>query len=401
MTCIAQLFVTYEDGTTRVLLPTGKDASGWQVAKGQLRESSLFSGEYIDLQAQAGFHGWDTPQGWTATETGEEVDSKHAWVEPMLYKNDTTLESWRISLEMRAHARKMTGKYTVTPKHNMSPIGKLIPHEIPPVMPVERLSPDEVYSLGNGRWMFDFGKGISGMVRFEEGLPHPISPPDGKYPRGHTMSTLDPDDTFITVVYGESLEMNAFPHDINIAVVAGMGLHDGGPEHHSKKAGDAEKSGGPCYPKDHTEAGSLLQRDVYILPGGGEGGASFSLARQSRFTTHSFRFAEVCCTAEPPAHVHALAYRTNFQEWGTFSSSNVHVNGGYELVKNALNSNMLGVQSDCPHREKIQYGGDILANSPSALHMYDLSAFYRKVVKDWGDQVSKRKLLFKSRRART
>jgi hypothetical protein len=23
-----------------------------------------------------------------------------------------------------------------------------------------------------------------------------------------------------------------------------------------------------------------------------------------------------------------------------------------------MNSNMLGVQSDCPHREKIQYGGD-------------------------------------------
>jgi hypothetical protein len=48
--------------------------------------------------------------------------------------------------------------------------------------------------------------------------------------------------------------------------------------------------------------------------------------------------------------------------------------------------NLLGVQSDCPHREKIQYGGDILADSPAAMHFYDMSAFYRKVVLDWADQ---------------
>jgi len=38
---------------------------------------------------------------------------------------------------------------------------------------------------------------------------------------------------------------------------------------------------------------------------------------------------------------------------GNFDSSNVVVNGGYELVKNAMVSNMLSVQSDCPHREKL------------------------------------------------
>lgn len=175
-------------------------------------------------------------------------------------------------------------------------------------------------------------------------------------------------------------------------VVAGMGLHDGGPRHKSKKPGDAEAKGGPCYPKDHIEAGSLLQRDVYILPRNSGAGqtaaeASFSDARQSQFTTHAFRFVEICCTKEPPSSgVHALAYRTAFSEWGDFSSSNVRINGGYELVKNAMNSNMLGVQSDCPHREKIQYGGDILADSPASLHMYDMSSFYRKVVRDWRDQ---------------
>jgi hypothetical protein len=127
-----------------------------------------------------------------------------------------------------------------------------------------------------------------------------------------------------------------------------------------------------------------MQRDVYILPKDSSG--SFKNARQSHFTTHAFRFAEVCCTAKPPEGVYALSYRTGFQEWGEFSSSNVRINGGYELVRNAFNSNLLGVQSDCPHREKIQYGGDINADAPSALHFYDMSAFYRKVVFDWRDQ---------------
>ena len=41
---------------------------------------------------------------------------------------------------------------------------------------------------------------------------------------------------------------------------------------------------------------------------------------------------------------------------------------------NSLESNMLGLQSDCPHRERLQYGGDIVAVSPSAMHFFDLSA---------------------------
>jgi len=384
--------VTYKSGKTKVLLSTGDESAGWQVAKGHLRESSLFSGEYIDLQAMAAFDGWDTNSGWADNTSPKSSGKKHDWVQPQVYESDVTLESWRMTLEMKSHARNTNAKHKITPSHKLSPIGKLIPHEIPPVMPVERISPDEVYPLGNGRWMFDFGKGFSGMVRFDDGLPSPIVPE--KYPRGHTVSTLNPGEEFITVVYGDSLELTR--GDINIAVVAGMGLHDGGPTHRSKKAGDAEGKGGPCYPKDHIEAGSLLQRDVYILPKSGSNGdgqgtpeakeGSFADARQSHFTTHAFRFAEVCCTAEPPSGVHGLAYRTAFKEWGDFGSSNVRINGGYELVKNAMNSNLLGVQSDCPHREKIQYGGDILADSPATLHLYDMSAFYRKVVWDWGDQ---------------
>jgi hypothetical protein len=53
------------------------------------------------------------------------------------------------------------------------------------------------------------------MVRFQNGLPEPIVPEDGNYPRGHSMSTLDPDESYITVVYGDSIEPST--GDINIA----------------------------------------------------------------------------------------------------------------------------------------------------------------------------------------
>eukprot|EP00956_Cyclotella_meneghiniana_P045401 scaffold366714_cov152-Cyclotella_meneghiniana.AAC.1 len=190
--------------------------------------------------------------------------------------------------------RKLDNGTPFFPEHKIAPIGKLVPHEAPPVMPMAKIYPDEVYSLGDGRWMIDFGVGFSGVVRFENGLPEPIIP--DKYPRGHSVSTLYPNESFITVIHGERLELST--GDINLPLVAGMGLHDGGPNHKSHPAGNAEAKGGVCYPKDHIEGGSLMQRDVYILQKNREG--SFSEARQSHFTTHAFRFAEVCCTATPP-----------------------------------------------------------------------------------------------------
>ncbi|KAL3937377.1 MAG: hypothetical protein SGARI_002142 [Bacillariaceae sp.] len=95
------------------------------------------------------------------------------------------------------------------------------------------------------------------------------------------------------------------------------------------------------------------------------------------------RFAEVCCSKDPPKDIYAIKYRTKFPVWGGFDSSNTTLNAAYELTVNAFDSNTIGIQSDCPHREKLQYGGDISANSYSALHHFDLSAFYNKIIEDW------------------
>ena len=332
----------------------------------------------VDLGVQSDMEGWDTIEGWKETTTVDLSDSHNQinkWVEVVPYVTDVTLEMLVQALSIKAKA--MNGKDAINfpeARKYADPIGKLVPPEIPPVMSMDKIAPDEVHDLGDGRWLFDFAKAFSGMLHFDEGLPEPIVPKS--YPRAHGFKKASANrDGFITVIYGESLEMTT--GDINRVLVAGLGLHDGGPRHVSRPEGATR--GETCFPDDHD--GILSQRDVYIVPRESNK-SSYAKARQSHFTTHAFRFAEVCCTKEPPL-AHALLYRTAVRDWGNFDSSNVIINGGYELVKNAMVSNMLSVQSDCPHREKLAYGGDLVADSPAALHFFDMSTFYKKVRHLW------------------
>jgi alpha-L-rhamnosidase len=57
------------------------------------------------------------------------------------------------------------------------------------------------------------------------------------------------------------------------------------------------------------------------------------------------------------------------------------------MVQWTLLSNLFSVQSDCPGREKFQYGGDIVATSEMAMFGYDMASFYAKTVSDFRDAV--------------
>ena len=378
ITVIAQIYLRTQSGKQHVLIPTSTSSEAWQVTRGHIRESDLFTGEVVDLKMHEDLEGWDTP----AHQQFEE-HSKVVWTSPVEYRTDVTAESRRNELAKRAGAYRDEDNRGPPAREEIqahaAPIGRLEPSGIPPILPMERIEPDEVRSLTNGRWLVDFGKAVSGMLYFSAGLPEPVT--TDTHPRAHRYVGTEGDGSFLTVVYGESLDLTT--GDINRVLVAGMGLHDGGPRHVSASQGAQDNK--PCFPNDHDHI--LTQRDVYVDSGNLDEGAKrrFANARQSHFTTHAFRYAEICCTAEPPSGVYALAYRTAMLEWGSFDSSNVRLNGGYELVKNAMKSNLLSVQSDCPHREKLPYGGDLVASSPSAMHMFDMSAFYKKTIRDWID----------------
>ena len=50
-------------------------------------------------------------------------------------------------------------------------------------------------------------------------------------------------------------------------------------------------------------------------------------------------------------------------------------------------SNLFSVESDCPHREKFGYGGDIVAAGEMAMFNFGMSRFYAKAVQDLADAV--------------
>ncbi|MEQ1935439.1 MAG: family 78 glycoside hydrolase catalytic domain, partial [Fimbriimonadaceae bacterium] len=106
-----------------------------------------------------------------------------------------------------------------------------------------------------------------------------------------------------------------------------------------------------------------------------------------RFTFHGFRYVEITGLASPLALADVTAMRLNsdVEEVGSFECSNPEFNRIYQMCRNTFLSNIFSVQSDCPHREKMGYGGDIVATSEAFMLSFDMANFYEKTVRDFAD----------------
>ncbi len=123
------------------------------------------------------------------------------------------------------------------------------------------------------------------------------------------------------------------------------------------------------------------QTDTYILSGRGEE------VYAPRFTFHGFRYVEARgWPGTPPIDAfEGELLCSAVAQAGSFACSNELYNRIQEMVIWTQRSNMFSVQSDCPHREKFGYGGDIVASSEMAMLNLDMSRFYAKVVEDFAD----------------
>ncbi len=123
------------------------------------------------------------------------------------------------------------------------------------------------------------------------------------------------------------------------------------------------------------------QANTYTLRGGGPEEYS------PRFTFHGFRYVEVTGFPGKPdlSSLEGLRLNTDVDSVGTFECSNERFNRIQEMVRWTFLSNLFSVQSDCPAREKFQYGGDIVASSEMAIYNYDMATFYAKAVSDFSD----------------
>lgn len=141
-----------------------------------------------------------------------------------------------------------------------------------------------------------------------------------------------------------------------------------------KRKETGESVGGPGAPE------VAVQEDSFISNGPG-------FVYESRFTFRGFRYVEVSGleTAPDKGMVTGVRLYSDVPEVGSFSCSNPLLNDIQTITRRTFRSNIFSVQSDCPHREKLGYGGDIVATSEAFMSNFDMSQFYAKATRDWVD----------------
>jgi alpha-L-rhamnosidase len=229
-----------------------------------------------------------------------------------------------------------------------APLEPLVPIlDMPPVAETEIILPKAITSPAKGTHIVDFGENFTGVPEIKLKVPTgtrillrygEIRHPDG---------TLNP----LTSVCGQ---------------IKGVRKNDKGEE---------SSIGGPGAPA------IAWQQDVYTARGGEE-----EIYRPD-FTFHAFRYMEITGLPEAPKleEIRALRMHSALPDAGNFSCSNDLFNRIQKITRRTFTNNVISVQSDCPHRERFGYGGDIAVTSEAFLMNYDMSGFYAKTVRDFAD----------------
>ncbi len=226
-------------------------------------------------------------------------------------------------------------------------IGQLQAQPQPPIRVRETFSAVRVTEPKPGVFIYDLGQNFSGWAGFRF-----------RAPAGTT----------IVMRYGELLN-----HDGSLNPLTSVCGQIKGTR--KNKAGVEESVGGPGAPN------IAWQTDTYIARGGGEENYV------PRFTFHGFRYVEVTGLAKalPLKSVTGMCLNTDVPDAGEFACSNPMFNQIQTMCRRTFLANLFSVQSDCPHRERLGYGGDIVATSEAFMLNFDMEKFYAKTVADFAD----------------
>ncbi len=222
-------------------------------------------------------------------------------------------------------------------------VGELHAQSQPPITVIRTLQPIKIVERTPGTYIVDFGQNFAGRVRL--------------WCKGEA-------GTEIKLRYGELLNADG---SINpMTAVAGQIKYSNPNEPYGK---------GAPIPAE--------QSDTYILRGGAE--ESYA----PHFTFHGFRYVEI--TGYPRrltrGDLEGQVMSANLESVSDFSCSNLMFGKLDTVIQRTFRSNLFSVQSDCPHREKLGYGGDIVPTSEAFMFRYDMATFYQKVVQDFADSV--------------
>ena len=77
-----------------------------------------------------------------------------------------------------------------------------------------------------------------------------------------------------------------------------------------------------------------------------------------------------------------MVVHTDVPQSGTFTCSDEQINRLHELAVRTLLSNIHGLPTDCPHRERCGWLGDAHTAAPFSIHNYDMENFWLKYMED-------------------
>ncbi len=219
------------------------------------------------------------------------------------------------------------------------PIGKLVAQPLEPVRVTATIKPIKITEPEKGVYIVDMGQNFTGWASFKFDLE---------------------EGTRVNLRYGELLYEDGTLNPMTSVCGQIKG-----------KANDSLES----------HPGVAWQKDVYIAGGNGSG------VYTPCFTFHAFRYIEITgCPVKPTLEMATgLRLNSDVKQVGYFSCSNEMFNSIQKICQWTFLSNIFSVQSDCPHRERFGYGGDLVNTNEAFIYNYDMSNFYAKAVTDWDD----------------
>ncbi len=217
-------------------------------------------------------------------------------------------------------------------KEALPQAGRLTSQLMPPIRVSRTIEPVGVEQFDDKTYVFDFGENIAGLSRLK------VSGKEG---------------TVITLKHGEVLYDNGRLNNERISV------------HYRFE-----------------DPNEIAQTNKYILKGEGEEEYT------PRFAYHGFQYMEVI-SSEPVTldenSLTALVFHTDVEPIGSFSCSNPLINKIWEAGIRSYLSNIHGIPTDCPHREKNGWTGDGHIVVELGLYNFDGIMFYEKWVRDFHD----------------
>ena len=239
---------------------------------------------------------------------------------------DARLEQPGWDLADYADARWQTARLVAAPK------GRLVAQLMPPIKVSKTIAPVRLTEPKAGVFLFDLGQNFAGFAR---------------------LNVAGPAGATVVMKYGERLNPDGTLDQSAIA------------QHLIK-----------------TNPPQPFQTDTYILRGQGKE------TWEPRFVYHGFQYVEVTGFPGKPT-LQSLVGRvihTAVPEAGHFACSNPLLNRIWQNTRWAYLSNLQGIPTDCPHREKNGWTGDAHLAAEQAFYNFFPPAFYTKWLNDLGDE---------------